>query len=91
MSKFKNFLDVEGRIKKWPAKNSLKIEVVKYIADKFEEDRFYSEKEVNDIINQWHTYDDYFMLRRGMIEYKLLARERDGSKYWKVKDEKLHE
>lgn len=86
MSKIKNFLDDEGRVAKWPAKYRKKIEVAKYIADKFEEDRFYTEKEVNVIINQWHIFGDYFMLRREMIEYGVLARERDGSKYWKVKE-----
>ena len=89
MSKFENFLDEKGRVIKWPAKHSLKIEVVKYIAEKFESDRVYTEKEVNNLIDQWHTYGDYFMLRRGMIEYKLLSRTRDGSKYWKLSgDEK---
>ena len=87
MSKLINFLDDRGRVVKWPAKKALKIEVVKYIAEKFEEDNIYTEKEVNAIIDQWHTYGDYFMLRRGMVEYKLLARTRNGSQYWKVKDE----
>ncbi|MBS4538743.1 DUF2087 domain-containing protein [Clostridium sp. D2Q-11] len=85
MSKFENFLDEKGRVKSWPSKHLLKIEVVKYIADKFEEGKEYSEKEVNDIIDKWHTYGDYFMIRRGMIDYKLLSRKRDGSKYWKEK------
>lgn len=89
MSKLKNFLDDEGRVKSWPAKKVLKIEVVKYIAEKFVEDRFYTEKEVNQVIDQWHTYGDYFMLRRGMVDYKLLGRNRDGSKYWKVKEKDL--
>ena len=87
MNVIKNFLDEKGRVTNWPAKRSLKIEVVKYIADKFEDGRIYSEKDVNGIINEWHTYGDYFMLRRGMIEYQLLARTRNGSKYWKLKSE----
>lgn len=86
MTKLKNFLDNDGRVKSWPAKKMFKIEVVKYIAEKFEEDRFYTEKEVNQVIDQWHTFGDYFMLRRGMVDYKLLGRNRDGSKYWKVKE-----
>jgi len=86
MNTIKNFLDEKGRVTKWPAKRSKKIEVVKYISEKFEEDVIYSEKDVNVIIDQWHTYGDYFMLRRGMIEYQLLARTPNGSKYWKLKN-----
>lgn len=84
MSKFKNFLDDQGRVTTWPSKKSLKIEVIKYMASHFETDKIYTEKEVNAIIDQWHTFGDYFMLRRGMIEFKLLARTRDGAEYWKV-------
>ncbi|MBI9011550.1 MAG: DUF2087 domain-containing protein [Clostridiales bacterium] len=83
----KNFIDADGRIKQWPSKNNLKIEVIKYIASKFEVNRTYTEKEVNEIIMKWHTYNDYFMIRRGMIEYQLLERTRNGSKYWKVEME----
>ncbi|MBS4535238.1 DUF2087 domain-containing protein [Clostridium sp. D2Q-14] len=86
MSKFKKFLDEQGRVTSWPAKRALKIEVLKYIAEKFEEDREYKEKEVNNIIDQWHTFGDYFMLRRGMIDYKFLLRKRDGSMYWREKE-----
>lgn len=87
MSIIKNFLDDQGRVTKWPAKQNKKIEVVKYIASKFEDGRVYSEKEVNEIIDKWHTYGDYFMLRRGLIEYRLLDRTRNGSQYWKIERE----
>lgn len=83
----KNFIDEDGRITQWPSKNNLKIEVVKYIASMFEVDRTYTEKEVNEIIMKWHTYNDYFMIRRGMIEYRLLERTRNGSEYWKIEIE----
>ena len=85
MSVLKNFLDEEGRITKWPAKYKMKVEVIKYISSKFELDRVYTEKEVNDVINEWHTYGDYFMLRRGLITSYEFTRKRDGSEYRKVK------
>lgn len=84
MDLLKIFLDGHGRVTKWPSKQHLKVEVVKYIADKFEDDQIYTEKEVNAIICKWHTYGDYFMLRRGMIECGLMKRTRDGAQYWKV-------
>lgn len=86
MSKFDNFLDEKGRVKTWPSKKQMKIEVLKYISGKFEEEKLYSEKEVNNTIDQWHTFNDYFIIRRGMIDYKLLLRKRDGSQYWKNKN-----
>ena len=83
MSDIKRFLDENSKVKSWPSKKELKIEVLKYIATKFEQGRSYTEKEVNIIIENWHTFGDYFLLRRGLIDYKFLSRTRDGSKYWK--------
>ncbi|WP_461615616.1 DUF2087 domain-containing protein [Clostridium sp. Marseille-QA1073] len=83
MGNIERFLDDKGRIKIWPAKKELKVEILSYLASKFEYNYFYTEKEVNSIINEWHTFEDYFLLRRGLIDYKLLSREKDGSKYWR--------
>jgi len=83
MSKLSNFLDDNNRVKIWPKKHALKREVLLYLATKFEADRDYSEKEVNQILSEWHTFDDYFLLRRGLIEDRLLSRTRNGSRYWK--------
>jgi hypothetical protein len=83
MGNIERFLDDKGRIKIWSAKKDLKVEILSYLASKFEYNYFYNEKEVNGIINEWHTFEDYFLLRRGLIDYKLLSREKDGSKYWR--------
>lgn len=86
MKSIEKFLDDTGKIKIWPAKIEPKLEILKYLADKFEYGHFYNEKEVNSIIKSWHTFEDYFLLRRGLIDSKLLCRTKDGSKYWRVKD-----
>ena len=85
MEVIERFLDDKGKIKIWPAKKDVKIEILKYLSTKFEYEIFYSEKEINTIIENWHSFNDYFLLRRGMIDYKLLCRTRDGAKYWKEK------
>jgi hypothetical protein len=84
MQTIDSFLDSENRITKWPSKMAMKIEVIKYMAQFFEKNITYTEKEVNAIISKHHTFNDYFMLRRGLIDYKLLARTRNGSEYWKL-------
>lgn len=86
MGNIERFLDDKGRIKIWPAKKDLKAEILSYLASKFEYNYVYNEKEVNSIINEWHTFEDYFLLRRGLIDYKLLFREKDGSKYWREEE-----
>jgi len=88
MSQLNNFMDEDMKVKIWPSKKLMKIEVLKYVASKFEANRIYTEKEVNAVIDEWHTFNDYFMIRRGMIDYKLLGRTRTGSEYWKNEEAK---
>lgn len=76
------FLDEEGRVTALPQKQVKRTAVLEYLAQKFELDRNYTEKEINEICLAWHTFDDYFLVRRSLIEAKLLRREPDGSRYW---------
>lgn len=77
------FLDEKLRVKSWPAKKDFKVEILRYVSTKFEQDKFYTEKEVNEIINTWHTFGDYFLIRRGLVDYGFLTRTRDGARYWR--------
>lgn len=65
----------------------ISIPLLSYLAGKFEKHRVYSEKEVNQIINEWHTFNDYFILRRLLIDYKFIERTPNGEKYWVIKNE----
>ena len=76
------FLDGDGRLRQIPVPNRTKLPVLAYLAGKFEAGRNYSEKQVNEIISRWHTFQDYFLLRRLLIDYAFLCRTPDGSKYW---------
>ena len=87
MEKIDRFIDNEGRIKIWPKKKEVRVEILKYLVTKFQYDYLYSEKEVNSIIMKWHTFEDYFLLRRSLIDYKFLSRKKDGSEYWRNKHE----
>jgi len=78
------FLDDTGKIVQIPAPNRTKIPILAYLASKFEENRIYNEKEVNAIIDAWHTFGDYFILRRLLIDYNFLGRTPNGAEYWKV-------
>lgn len=82
-NKLTNYLDEKNRVKVWPSKQDRKLQILNYLSTKFDIDRFYSEKEVNEILQTWHTFNDYFLLRRGLIEARLLCRTNDGSRYWK--------
>ena len=77
------FLNREGQLTQLPQKQKVRLALLTYLAGKFEPDRTYCEREVNAICDTWHTFGDYFLLRRELVEHGLLCRKRDGSEYWK--------
>ncbi len=79
----KDYLANDGTISQIPS-NRRKLDVIlRYLAEQFEFDREYSEKEVNEIIAAYN--EDISGLRRDLISVGFLDRERDGSAYWRVK------
>ena len=81
METVEKYLDKNGKIIVWPKRNEDKACVVEYLASKFETDKIYSEKEVNEIILLWHTFSNHTLLRRELIERKLLTRTPDCKEY----------
>jgi hypothetical protein len=78
----KNFLNADGSLKQLPPMGNKLLIVLNFIVDVFAYDTFYTEKEVNTILRRFHP--DTAALRRYLVDYKLMAREGDGSKYWRV-------
>jgi predicted transcriptional regulator len=74
----------DGRLKSLPSQRKKLEAVLRYIAQNFETGVHYSEKEINEILGRFH--EDVTSLRRDLIEYRILDRERDGSRYWLVEE-----
>ncbi|MBS4190522.1 DUF2087 domain-containing protein [Bacillus sp. FJAT-49705] len=70
----------KGQLNTFPLKQKHKLIVLRAIADHFEDGRIYTEKEINQVLNE--SYHDYVLLRRYLIEYGFLDRKSDGSQYW---------
>ena len=81
--KLLSYYDLEGRLTKYPSKKPLRLIALLKIADCFEKDRKYSEKEVNEIIRQNISFADVELIRREMFQHRLIGRLRDGSEYWR--------
>lgn len=79
--RIRHFLDPQGRLRLFPAKRKMKILCLFYLAEKFEKDRCYTEREVNDVLLDWHTFADPATLRRELYDYCFLDRSADGRSY----------
>ena len=73
-----------AEIVRWPKKLSDKQFVIKWLSMKFKSEKQYSEKDINKIIEEHHSFDDIALLRRELISKNFLERKNDGSIYWKT-------
>ena len=72
-----------GKLKSIPSQRKKERIVLEVIAEAFDFDRTYSEREVNILIADFH--DDFCTIRRDMISEQLLGR--NGSEYWRIKSD----
>lgn len=70
-----------GKLKAIPTQLKKERIVLEVIAEAFDYDRMYSEREVNIIIADF--YDDFCTIRRDMVDGRLLGRS--GMEYWRIK------
>lgn len=81
MAALKSFLDNEGRLTALPAKRKMKLHVLMYLSEKIVSGKVYTEKEINALLNEWHTYGDPVTLRRELVDHKILIRDDYGKEY----------
>jgi hypothetical protein len=82
----KIYLNADGTIRQIPSSVVKPADfrvILDYLIQAFSPDVNYTEKEVNAIIKRFH--EDTAGLRRDLVDMGLLARESDGSRYWRVK------
>jgi hypothetical protein len=81
----KNFLNADGSLKQIPPQGGKLLMILNFIVDAFAFDTNYTEKEVNTILRRFHV--DTAALRRYLVDSGLMARESNGTRYWRVKKE----
>ena len=79
----KNLINEFDEIVVWPTKKLDKEYIFKFLSKKFIIDRIYSEKEINQIIQKHHLFNDIPLIRRELVSRKILERTDTGSRYWK--------
>ncbi|CAH0314913.1 hypothetical protein SRABI84_05013 [Peribacillus simplex] len=70
----------QDALKSFPPKEKQRLIILQEIMNRFENERKYEEKEINQILGA--VYHDHVLLRRYLIEYGFLDRKPDGSQYW---------
>ncbi|PWK72708.1 DUF2087 domain-containing protein [Aminobacter sp. AP02] len=72
----------DGVVTRWPSRAADKTLVLDFLATKFEAGRDYAEREVNDILKRHHSFGDWALLRRELVESGRLQRDARVGRYW---------
>jgi hypothetical protein len=75
------YLKADGTLRQIPADPARRQVILDYLINAFSVGANYSEKEVNLVLAQFHP--DTAALRRALVDAGMLARERNGSRYWR--------
>lgn len=70
----------DGKLNDFPTKEKSRIVIFIYCSRMFEFDKEYKELQVNFILKPFYAAD-FVILRRSMVDYGLLSRSADGTKY----------
>ena len=77
-----NFTDAQGRIISFPAQEKKYLVLLRYVVQAFEPGVRYTEKQVNEVLARYNA--DTAALRRGLVDFRLMAREAGGRSYWRT-------
>jgi predicted transcriptional regulator len=74
----------DGSFKAFPVQEKKFLVLLRHVVQAFEPGKKYTEKQVNQTLSRFH--EDTAQLRRGLVEYQLMARDTvvGGSKYWRL-------
>jgi hypothetical protein len=78
------YFDVQGRLTRWPGKTSAQKLALWALWIRLTPDRSMTEQEVSGALNRWHLFGDAAILRRTLVEMKLVTRSPDCSDYRRV-------
>ena len=70
------------RLRAFPPKAKKQIVILARVVQELQTGKEYTERELNDVLGA--IYEDYAILRRGLIDYGYMGRTRDGKRYWRL-------
>lgn len=73
-----------GPLTRWPSKRAEQLLVLWVLWSRFPSSRQFAESEVNSMLRDWNTYEDFVLLRRELCDLDLLRRTPNGSHYVRI-------
>ncbi|XPV74717.1 MAG: DUF2087 domain-containing protein [Desulfovibrio sp.] len=78
------FFNAEGLLIRWPKKFSQRVLCLWIMWSRIPTKTTFTEREISDIIEKNHLFDDYALLRREMVDRGMISRTDDCSEYRRI-------
>lgn len=84
VEKVSRYFDAEGRMTSWPSKFAHQALGFWVFWSRVPAGAVFSEREISAMLKGWHLFGDHALIRRGMVDERLLSRTQDGREYRRV-------
>ncbi len=87
VAKLARYFDADGVMTSWPARTNHQSLAMWVMWSRLPPRQQFSEIQISELLDLWHGFGDRALLRRSMVDGKLVERTRDGRAYWRVERE----
>ena len=84
VEKVSRHFDAEGLMVRWPSKASHAELCLWVLWSRLPAGEAFTEREISEMLGDWHTFGDHALLRRGMVDARLVSRTVDGREYRRI-------
>jgi len=84
VEKVSRYFDAGGRMTSWPSKLNHQSLCFWVMWSRVPAAAVFTEREISQMLQAWHLFGDHALLRRGMVDGRLLSRTQDGREYRRV-------
>lgn len=78
------YFDDQGVLMSWPARFNLQTLSQWVFWSRVPADTAFTEREISELIRHWHDFGDHALIRRAMVDARMLERTVDGREYRRI-------
>lgn len=76
--------DTEGRLVRWPTRRNQQLLCLWVLWSRVPAGEVFAEKAINAVLNHWHHFGDHALLRRELVDLRMMRRTPDGREYARI-------
>jgi hypothetical protein len=84
VEKVARHFDADGGLVRWPGRTKQQELCLWVFWSRIPAETSFTEREISDLLNDWHHFGDHALLRRSLYEYRLVQRTVDGRDYRRI-------